>query len=142
MSAKEGDHPPAADQSPQPFNKPAKEAELNGMVIERLREMARLRNLSTIGDKGTVIECILNDMIGVRTDPYCLLEEAIMSWKMKEQQDYLKKMNEAIYGTKPELTARIMAKVPIADAVAITKDYRTKMNAGKKTKAKEIREKF
>ena len=118
------------------FDTQAKEDELNGMVIERLREMARTRKLSTLGNKGKIIDRIINDMTGVRTETYSLLEEAIMSWKVKEQQEYLKRMKEVIYGTKSELTARIMAKVPIDDAVTITRNYRSEMKEGKKSKEK------
>ena len=74
----------ADKQAPPNFDTQDKEDELNGMVIERLREMARSRNLSTLGDKGKIIDRIINDMTGVRTETYCLLEEAIMSWTVKE----------------------------------------------------------
>ena len=136
MRLSEGNLHSADKQAPPNFDTQAKEDELNGMVIERLREMARTRNLSTLGDKGKIIDRIINDMTGVRTETYSLLEEAIMSWKVKEQQEYLKRMKEVIYGTKSELTARIMAKVPIDDAVTITRNYRSEMKEGKKSKEK------
>ena len=136
MRLSEGNLHSADKQAPPNFDTQAKEDELNGMVIERLREMARTRKLSTLGDKGKIIDRIINDMTGVRTETYSLLEEAIMSWKVKEQQEYLKRMKEVIYGTKSELTARIMAKVPIDDAVTITRNYRSEMKEGKKSKEK------
>ena len=101
-----------------------REAELNGMAIDRLRETAAKYKVSACGDKATIIKNIMGKMKGgAKTETYCILEEAIMSWTMKEQKEYLKKMNLTVYGTKPVLTARIMGSMPIEDACQVTREW-------------------
>ena len=126
------------------FDKEGKEKELNGMVIDRLRQIARQRKLTSTGDKSTLVERILGDMIVGDTvaqrisTTYGVLEEAIMAWTAKEQRTYLQGMKCAIYGSKAELTARIMAKVSIDHAVKITREHTRKINAtNKESKEKE-----
>ena len=60
------------------------------------------------------------------------LENAIMSWTKHKQHLYLKSINEPIYGTKIELTARIIGKMPIKDAVEFTREYKRKIRENDK----------
>ena len=119
-----------------------KEAELKGMAIDRLRETAAKYKVSACGDKASIIKNIMGKMKGeAKTETYCILEEAIMSWTAREQKEYLKKRNLIVYGTKPVLTARIMGSMPIEDACRVTREWTTKMNAGKMSvKEKEVME--
>ena len=55
---------------------------------------------------------------------YNELERAISSWRKQDQIEYLKSLKSTVYGSKEELTARIMTLVPIGDAVTITRKYR------------------
>ena len=55
-----------------------------------------------------------------------ILEETIMSWTKREQQQYLKTIKLPIYGTKNDLMSRIMTKIPIKDAVEFTREYKRK----------------
>ena len=62
--------------------------------------------------------------------PDNILEKAIMSWKKKYQQEYLKRKKIAIHGTKEELTNRIMGIVSINEASKISKDYKKYLREG------------
>ena len=53
-----------------------------------------------------------------------LLEEVIMSWTKKRQQDYLKLKNLAIHGTKVQLMLRILSNIPIQEALEFMREYR------------------
>ena len=62
--------------------------------------------------------------------PDNILEKAIMSWKKKYQQEYLKRKKIAIHGTKEELTNRIMGIISINEASKIAKDYKKYLREG------------
>ena len=68
---------------------------------------------------------------------YGELETVILSWRKQDQQEYLKRLQKPVYGSKEELAARIMAYVPFGDAVKITKNYRQQMLERRKMSEEE-----
>ena len=70
-------------------------------------------------------DCIMTDEEAKESENF--LENVIMSWTKHKQHLYLKSINEPIYGTKTELTARIIGKMSIKDAVEFTREYKRKI---------------
>ena len=61
-----------------------------------------------------------------KKDSESVLQNAIMEWTKKQQQDYLKSRKLPIHGTKMQLADRIMSKISIKDAIIFTREYKAK----------------
>ena len=85
--------PETSDKRGPAFDKEKKEVELNGLAIDRLKEIAAQNKVSASGDKASIIRNIIDKMMGEsKTATYCVLKEAIISSTAKIQRDYLKKV--------------------------------------------------
>jgi len=62
-----------------------------------------------------------------------LLEEAIMTWSIQNMKDYLQTMKKPSWGSKKNMTERIINNIVIDDAVESTREYRTHLVATTET---------
>ena len=89
------------------------------------------------GNIGVDNQRIETTMVEEDRSPCGILEQAIMSWGLKEQRRILQTMKCPIYGSKPVLTARIMGQLTIGRAVEITRKHRLLMKLTKEGKTEE-----
>ena len=98
--------------------------------------------MTSVGDQSTVsVNTDQSEQDESRTDDFSkgsstTLEDALMSWTKKKLQDYLKSMKLPIYGSKADLTTRVMSKIPIKKAVEITRKYKRSSEEEGETRGK------